>query len=264
MYALPAVLSAGANIMKRMLFNATQPEEMRVAIVDGQKLVDLDIESDRREEVIQYAYARYGRHHAAQVANVITYRAKSSVRDMARALGFAPGQQDAWSKQMDAWGNVAATVASTGHDIPPAVLDLAAQVEDFPRHLGIHSGGMVICDRPVIDVCPVEWARMENRSVLQWDKDDCAAIGLVKFDLLGLGMLTMLHLAIDMIRASEGIELDLATLPQDPRVYDMLCAADTIGVFQIESRAQQQSLPVVLRALVEQTRAGVAGLAVER
>jgi error-prone DNA polymerase len=210
---------------------------------DGPPDIDLDIESDRREEVIQYVYERYGRHHTAQVANIVTYRARSSVRDMARALGFAPGQQDAWGKQMDAWGNVLTTVKQGDHDIPATVLDLALQIEDAPRHLGIHSGGMVICDRPVIEVCPVEWARMDKRSVLQWDKDDCAAAGLVKFDLLGLGMLSALHYAVDLIREHRGYELDLATIPQDDMVYSMLCRADTVGVFQIESRAQMATLP---------------------
>ena len=210
---------------------------------DGPPDIDLDIESDRREEVIQYVYQRYGRHHTAQVANVITYRARSSVRDMAKALGYAPGQQDAWSKQMDAWGNVSTTASQPDHDIPAAVLELAAEIEDAPRHLGIHSGGMVICDRPVIEVCPVEWGRMDQRSVLQWDKDDCAAAGLVKFDLLGLGMLSALHYAVDLIREHRGYEVDLATIPQEDDVYAMLCRADTVGVFQIESRAQMATLP---------------------
>ncbi|MGH9133307.1 MAG: OB-fold nucleic acid binding domain-containing protein, partial [Ilumatobacteraceae bacterium] len=123
------------------------------------------------------------------------------------------------------------------------VLDLAAEVEDAPRHLGIHSGGMVICDRPVIEVCPVEWGRMEKRSVLQWDKDDCAAAGLVKFDLLGLGMLSALHYAVDLIAEHRGYRVDLATIPQEDDVYAMLCRADTVGVFQIESRAQMATLP---------------------
>jgi len=216
---------------------------------DGPPDIDVDIESDRREEVIQHVFERYGRHHTAQVANVITYRARSSVRDMARALGFAPGQQDAWSKQVDAWGRVEATTAQVktdgtpDHEIPDQVLQLAAEVEDFPRHLGIHSGGMVICDRPVIEVCPVEWARMDRRSVLQWDKDDCAATGLVKFDLLGLGMLSALHYAVDLVAEHRGYEIDLATIPQEDVVYDMLCRADTVGVFQIESRAQMATLP---------------------
>ncbi len=208
---------------------------------DGPPDIDLDIESGRREEVIQYVYDRYGRQYAAQVANVITYRAKSAVRDMAKALGFAPGQQDAWSKQVDPWRDVEKAVEHT--DVPEAVIDLALQVEHFPRHLGIHSGGMVLCDRPVVEVCPVEWARMKDRSVLQWDKDDCAAVGLVKFDLLGLGMLTALHEAVDLIAGYRGEVIDLADIPQQDEVYDMLCQADSIGVFQVESRAQMATLP---------------------
>jgi error-prone DNA polymerase len=188
-------------------------------------------------------YDHYGRNRAAQVANVITYRARSAVRDMGKALGHATGQLDAWSKQLDAWGPIATTEAQGDHDIPMNVLALARQVEDFPRHLGIHSGGMVICDRPITEVCPVEWGRMEGRTVLQWDKDDCAAVGLVKFDLLGLGMLSALHYTIDLIKGSSGEEVDLAALPQEPEVYDMLCQADSVGVFQVESRAQMATLP---------------------
>jgi error-prone DNA polymerase len=197
---------------------------------DGPPDIDIDIESDLREQVIQYVYTRYGRDYAAQVANVITYRRRSAIRDMARALGFSQGQQDAWSKQAE--------------DIPESVVDLANQIQDLPRHMGIHSGGMVICDRPIADVCPVEWARMAGRSVLQWDKDDCAAIGLVKFDLLGLGMLSALHYAIDLVAEHKGVEVDLAHLDlSDERVYEMLQRADSIGVFQVESRAQMATLP---------------------
>lgn len=210
---------------------------------DGPPDIDIDIESDRREEVIQYVYETYGRHHTAQVANVITYRSRSSIRDMAKALGYEPGQQDAWSKEVDAWGNVSSTAEQDDCTIPAAVLELAVEIEDAPRHLGIHSGGMVIADRPVVEVCPVEWGRMEKRSVLQWDKEDCAATGLVKFDLLGLGMLSALHYAVDLIRDHRGYEIDLATIPQDDDVYSMLCRADTVGVFQIESRAQMATLP---------------------
>ncbi|HUP86482.1 MAG TPA: error-prone DNA polymerase, partial [Acidimicrobiales bacterium] len=217
---------------------------------DGPPDIDVDIESDRREEVIQYVYERYGRENAAQVANVITYRPKSAVRDMGKALGYAAGQLDAWSKQVDGWGPMSATVAMTGGGrgggdvtIPAPVLELASAVEHFPRHLGIHSGGMVICDRPVSEVVPVEWGRMEGRTVLQWDKDDCAAAGLVKFDLLGLGMLSALHYAVDLIRSAYGVDIDLATIPQEDAVYDMLCKADSVGVFQVESRAQMATLP---------------------
>ncbi|GGN03973.1 error-prone DNA polymerase [Actinoplanes campanulatus] len=203
---------------------------------DGPPDIDVDIESDRREEVIQHVYEKYGREHTAQVANVISYRPRSAVRDMARAFGFSPGQQDAWSKQIDRWGDVAATDT----DMPETVRDFANEVQTFPRHLGIHSGGMVICDRPIIEVCPVEWGRMPGRTVLQWDKDDCAAVDLVKFDLLGLGMLSALHYAYDMIED----ELDIGTMPlDDPEVYEMLCRADSVGVFQVESRAQMATLP---------------------
>src|SRR6476620_1759314 len=209
---------------------------------DGPPDIDIDIESDLREKAIQYVYDRYGRDYAAQVANVITYRGRSAVRDMARALGFSQGQQDAWSKQIGQWGNL----AESPHveDIPEAVIDLAMQISNLPRHMGIHSGGMVICDRPIADVCPVEWARMENRSVLQWDKDDCAAIGLVKFDLLGLGMLSALHYCIDLVAEHKGIDVDLAKLDlSEAAVYEMLQRADSVGVFQVESRAQMATLP---------------------
>jgi error-prone DNA polymerase len=164
-----------------------------------------------------------------------------AVRDMAKALGHSPGQQDAYSKQLDGWTPLAAQHTDT---VPKDVLELAQRIQDYPRHLSIHSGGMVICDRPVASVCPVEWARMENRSVLQWDKDDCAAMGLVKFDLLGLGMLSALHYAVDLVREHEGIDVDFARLDlEEPAVYRMLQQADSVGVFQVESRAQMATLP---------------------
>ena len=228
---------------------------------DGPPDIDIDIESGRREEVIQYVYGRYGRDRTAQVANVIAYRARSAVRDMARALGHPPAVQDAWAKSLDRYGGLGQLTAGTGRGkggstgrsaardpaegtgIPADVLRLAAEAEGGPRHLGIHSGGMVICDRPIAEVCPVEWASMADRSVLQWDKDDCAAVGLVKFDLLGLGMLSALHYAVDLVDLAHGERIDLAQLPQDPAVYDMLCEADSVGVFQVESRAQMATLP---------------------
>lgn len=268
---------------------------------DGPPDIDVDIESSRREEVIQHIYARHGRTHAAQVANVISYRPRSAVRDAARALGYDVGQQDAWSKSIERWGSLKPTTRTVAaptddrevivedilsgpttrrrvyeqtvaamwgpvrpptadrHDVVPAVLppaasdldeipeqviDLAERFLRLPRHLGIHSGGMVMCDRPVIEVCPVEWARMPGRTVLQWDKEDCADAGLVKFDLLGLGMLTALQNAFTLVREHEGVEHDLHELPQeDPAVYDLLSAADTVGVFQVESRAQMGTLP---------------------
>ncbi|GAA3538968.1 error-prone DNA polymerase [Amycolatopsis ultiminotia] len=211
---------------------------------DGYPDIDLDIESDRREEAIQYVYTQHGRLNAAQVANVITYRARSAIRDAARALGYSPGQQDAWSKQIDRWGALRSTEKDHDHDIPGDVVQLAFALEDFPRHLGIHSGGMVMCREPVSQVCPVEWARMENRSVLQWEKEDCAAVGLVKFDLLGLGMLSALHYMLELVEHHKGKRIDLAELDlTDANIYEMLCRADAIGVFQVESRAQLATLP---------------------
>jgi error-prone DNA polymerase len=209
---------------------------------DGPPDIDLDIENGRREEVIQYVYERYGRDRAAQVCNVITYRPRSAVREVGRAFGYPEGVLDGWSKRLDHWGRLSEQTDTAG--IPGQVLEQAMALQQAPRHLGIHSGGMVVCDRPILEVCPVEWARMPGRTVLQWDKDDCAATGLVKFDLLGLGMLTALHKTFDLLRAHHGVDLDLATIPQeDPEVYEMLCRADSVGVFQVESRAQMATLP---------------------
>ena len=208
---------------------------------DEEPDIDVDFDSDRREEVIQYVYAKYGRRNAAQVANVITYRPRFAVRDMAKALGASPGQQDTWSKQVERWG---ALTESDDHDIPKPVLELASQVLAFPRHLGIHSGGMVLTDRSVGEVCPIEHARMDGRTVLQWDKDDCAWMGLVKFDLLGLGMLAAIQHTFDLVRDHLGEAWALDTIPREEAgVYDMLCRADSIGVFQVESRAQMGVLP---------------------
>jgi error-prone DNA polymerase len=191
---------------------------------DGPPDIDLDIEHRRREEVIQYVYGTYSRDRAAQVANVISYRPRLALRDAARALGVPP--------------------ADDPGEAPAEVAELAARMQRLPRHLGIHSGGMVICDRPVGEVCPVEWARMPGRTVLQWDKDDCAYAGLVKFDLLGLGMLAALHDCFDLVTKHHGEHWTMATIPQeDPAVYQMLAEADTVGVFQVESRAQMATLP---------------------
>ncbi len=161
---------------------------------------------------------------------------------MAKALGHSPGQQDAWSKQVEQWG----ATLSTGpeHDIPDRVIEFASELLKAPRHLGIHSGGMVLTDRPVGEVVPIEHARMENRTIIQWDKEDAAWMGLVKFDLLGLGMLAALQYCFDMVRSATGEQWELATIPKEEQaVYDMLCRADSIGVFQVESRAQMGLLP---------------------
>ncbi len=203
--------------------------------------IDVDFDSDRREEVIQYVYERYGRRNAAQVANVISYRPKNAVRDAAKALGYNAEAQRGFSKGLERHGTVPDNDDSA---VPQDVRALATRLLKAPRHLGIHSGGMVLTERPVGEVCPIEHARMPGRTVLQWDKDDCAAMGLVKFDLLGLGMLSALQCTIDLAAQATGERWTLATLPKNEKgVYDMLCRADAIGVFQLESRAQLNTLP---------------------
>ncbi|WP_026875299.1 error-prone DNA polymerase [Jiangella gansuensis] len=210
---------------------------------DEEPDIDVDFDSDRREDVIQWVYEQYGRRNAAQVANVISYRPKMAIRDAAKALGFSPGQQDAWSKQTDSWASVAQD-DTAGHEIPTPVVDLANQLMRAPRHLGIHSGGMVLTERPIGEVCPIERARMDKRTVLQWDKDACESMGLVKFDLLGLGMLSALNHVFTMVAGHLGEPWELQSVPkEEPAVYDMLCRGDSIGVFQVESRAQIGTLP---------------------
>ncbi|WP_134765830.1 error-prone DNA polymerase [Nocardioides sp. 1609] len=213
---------------------------------DEEPDIDVDFDSDRREEVIQWVYDTYGRRNAAQVANVIGYRPRMAVRDAAKALGHSQGQQDAWSKQIDGWKSVVAGDQGdpTAHDVPASVVALAEELMGAPRHLGIHSGGMVLTERPIGEVCPIERARMDRRTVLQWDKDACESMGLVKFDLLGLGMLGALDHMMRMTAEHLGEPWTLATMPkEEPAVYDMLCRADSIGVFQVESRAQIGTLP---------------------
>ncbi|MGZ8718667.1 MAG: error-prone DNA polymerase [Aeromicrobium sp.] len=208
---------------------------------DEEPDIDVDFDSRRREEVIQEVYRRYGRRNAAQVANVISYQPRSAIRDMAKALGYSVGQQDAWSRQIESWGSIG---AEDEHEIPAPVVELAQQLLKAPRHLGIHSGGMVLTERPVGEVCPIEHGRMDNRTVLQWDKDDCAWMGLVKFDLLGLGMLGAIQHAFDLVAEHCDEHWSLQNMPKEEAgVYDMLCRADSIGVFQVESRAQIGTLP---------------------
>ena len=210
---------------------------------DDEPDIDVDFDAGRREEVIQWVYDKYGRRNAAQVANVITYRPRMAIRDAAKALGHSPGQQDSWSKQVDGWAPE--LVGVTEHaDVPEPVLALAEEFLQAPRHLGIHSGGMVLTEEPIGEVCPIERARMDKRTVLQWDKDASAYMGLVKFDLLGLGMLGALDHMMKLAREKLGETWDLQNLPkEEPAVYDMLCRADSIGVFQVESRAQIGTLP---------------------
>jgi error-prone DNA polymerase len=255
--------------------------------------IDLDLPSgDRRELVIQHVYEKYGRHGAAMTANVITYRGKSAAREVGKALGFDPTQIDRLAKVMnnfefvDATDTLARQLSSVGFDVNLDRVQLFArlcgEMQDLPRHLGQHSGGMVICQGRLDSVVPLENATMPGRVVVQWDKDDCAEMGLVKVDLLGLGMMAALQDALALINGestttngsgtinaetaehAESLEakthsassasaafyrrdmplVDLAHLPaEDPLVYRMLCEADTVGVFQVESRAQMATLP---------------------
>ena len=216
--------------------------------------IDLDLPSgDRREQVIQYVYQRYGRLGAAMTANVITYRGRSAAREVGKTLGLPPALCDRLSALVSDWeykdpgDSLLVHLREAGCDPEMPVMrhfaHLWTAIQDLPRHLGQHSGGMVICAGRLDSVVPLEPAAMPERSVVQWDKDDCAAMGIIKVDLLGLGMMALLEDALGMIRRRGG-HVDLAHLPaDDPTVYDMLKRADTIGVFQVESRAQMATLP---------------------
>jgi error-prone DNA polymerase len=212
--------------------------------------IDLDIEHDRREEVIQYVYARWGRRRSAMVANVVRYRAKSAVRDVGKALGLPETALDHASKLLSGWGGPIeeSALARAGLDLAAKrvrqLIELTQQIQNFPRHLSIHPGGFLLGAEPVDTIVPIEPATMENRTVIQWDKQDVEDLGLFKVDLLGLGMLTQIHYCFDLLRAHDGIDLAIATVPaEDPETYAMISAADTVGVFQIESRAQMSMLP---------------------
>src|SRR5213594_4032277 len=216
--------------------------------------IDLDLPSgDRREAVIQHVYRRYGRLGAGMTANVITYRGRSAAREVGKALGLPRDMQDRLARFVPNWGYQDAAdqltkhLAEAGCDTRhPRIRHFAAlwmRIQDLPRHLGQHSGGMVIAAGRLDDVVPLEPATMPGRVVIQWDKDDCAALGMIKIDLLGLRMMSVLQEAITMV-SERGGEVDLAQLPPDDcDVYEMLQRAETIGVFQVESRAQMATLP---------------------
>ncbi|MCU1308441.1 MAG: dnaE2 [Acidobacteriaceae bacterium] len=217
--------------------------------------IDLDLPSgDQRERVIQYLYRRYGTMGAAMTANVITYRGRSAAREMGKVLGFDAETLDRLSKLVGTWEwrDPADTLERNFHEAGfdlrhPRIarfMDLCIRVRDLPRHLGQHSGGMVICQGQLDSVVPLEPASMPGRVVVQWDKDDCADLGIIKVDLLGLGMMAVLEDSISLIRDEYREDVDLAHLPQDdPKTYDAIQKADTVGMFQIESRAQMASLP---------------------
>lgn len=213
--------------------------------------IDVDFEHERREEVIQYIYAKYGRDRAGLAATVISFRTKMAIREVGKALGLSIDTITVLAKSL--WRSKdeeiqEAQVREAGLD-PTApnirlALKLTRELMGFPRHLSQHVGGFVITHGPLEEMVPVENAAMEDRTVVQWDKDDLDALGILKIDVLGLGMLSCLRKGFDLLRQHYGLDYTLATIPQDnSHVYDMLCRADSIGVFQVESRAQMSMLP---------------------
>jgi error-prone DNA polymerase len=213
--------------------------------------IDVDFEHERREEVIQYIYAKYGRERAALAATVITYRPRSALRDVGKALGLSGLQVDKLARSMQWWDGSKvddSRVIEAGLDphspVIRRLLYLVRQIIGFPRHLSQHVGGFVIANGPLSELVPVENATMVDRTVIQWEKNDLEDLGLLKVDILGLGMLTAIRRSFDLIRKFDGRDYTLATVPaEDPLVYDMICDGDTMGVFQIESRAQMAMLP---------------------
>jgi len=213
--------------------------------------IDVDFEHERREEVIQYIYAKYGRHRAALAATVITYRKRSAIRDLGKAIGFTEDQIEALSKSMAWWDGVNAIdghLENMGFDPQSPLIKrftwLLQQLMGFPRHLSQHVGGFVISDRDLSTLVPVENAAMADRTIIQWDKDDLEELGLLKVDVLALGMLTAIAKCFALIKQYRGVDHTMARIPGDDKdTYDMICRADTIGVFQIESRAQMSMLP---------------------
>lgn len=214
--------------------------------------IDVDFEHERREEVIQWIYERYGRHRAGLCATVIHYRGKRAIREVGRAMGLSEDTVAALASQLWGWGGSRGVEEARLREIglDPAdrrlrqTLALVHEVEGFPRHLSQHVGGFIITEGRLDELVPIENATMEGRTVICWDKDDIDALGILKVDVLSLGMLTCIRKAFDLLRQHHGAEYTLATLPpEDPEVYDMLCRADSVGVFQVESRAQMNFLP---------------------
>ena len=212
--------------------------------------IDIDFEHERREEVIQYIFRRYGRERAALTAVATQYRGRSAIRDVAKALGLPPDQVNALAGTMTYWDNepVRERIAEAGLDpnsgLVNRIIKITEQLMQLPRHLSQHPGGFVISEHPLNTLVPVENAAMDDRTVIQWDKDDLDVLGLLKVDVLGLGMLTAVRKTLEMLRHTGRRDLTLATIPaEDVATYDMICKADTLGVFQIESRAQMAMLP---------------------
>jgi error-prone DNA polymerase len=222
-----------------LLFERFMSEE-RKEIPD----IDIDFAHQDREKVIQYVYERYGRSNAAMTAEVITYGTRSALRDTGKALGLSVVEVDALAKEFDAIESLEDVTTTLPGKTAERLYAICVRLKGFPRHMGIHSGGMVLTRDPLVRVAPVEWATMRDRTIIQWDKDDLQELGLIKIDLLGLGMLSLLREAFSLHRRCYGTDLALHTIPaNDEPTYEMIQKADTIGVFQIESRAQQSMLP---------------------
>jgi len=213
--------------------------------------IDVDFEHERREEVIQYIYAKYGRRHAGMTATTICYRAKSAIREVGKVLGLSDDaivalQGSAWRRSPDkiTLAHIREAGLDPDNHTVRLVMELARELIGFPRHLSQHTGGMVMTKGPLSEVVPIENAAMAGRTVIEWNKDDLDILGILKVDVLGLGMLTCLRKAFELVKRHHGRALTLATVPpEDPKVYDMLCRGDSVGVFQVESRAQMSMLP---------------------
>lgn len=230
-----------------LLFERFLNEEMK-----GTPDIDIDVSTSHREELIQYVYRKYGREHTAMVANVVTFQARNAVREVGKVLGMPQHLIDSLAKSLDCYSavelpqKIAELIEFKRNSSLPwqHFVTLCKEIADFPRHLSIHVGGMVISSRPLIDIVPLEPAAAPGRVVTQWNKDDIEEVGLIKVDLLGLRMLSLIHDATKLIERHHGVRLDLDAIPlDDPAVFDMLQKADTVGVFQVESRAQMQTLP---------------------
>lgn len=231
-----------------LLFERFLNEEMK-----GTPDIDIDVSTNHREKLIQYIYGKYGPEHTAMVCNVVTFQARNAVRDVGKALDMPQHLIDRLAKSVDSYSATnlreealnMSEFKDSAESLPwQQFLTLCEQITGFPRHLSIHVGGMLVSSCPLVDIVPLEPATAPGRVVTQWNKDDIESVGLIKIDLLGLRMLSLIQEALELIKRHRNIDLNLDKIPlDDPEVYDMLCRADTIGVFQVESRAQMQTLP---------------------
>jgi error-prone DNA polymerase len=251
---------SSANSVVCYALGITEADPTKIGLLFGRFLsaergeppdIDVDFEHERREEVIQYVYEKYGRARAAIAATVITYRSRSAIRDVGKALGLSPDTVDRLAKMQVYWddwqafqNHLIAHGMQLDADLIRRLCSLVNQLHGFPRHLSQHVGGFIIADEPISQLVPIENAAMPERTIIQWDKNDLEALGLLKVDVLALGMLTALHRTFDFLACITGAPKRMTDIPDDDKeTYDMICQADTVGVFQIESRAQMTMLP---------------------